>query len=235
VNRERAQSTVVGVALLLAITTVSLSLLTASAGTVVERQVATAAEDRATDAMRRALDPEGPSGRVAVGDGRFRTRTRSVRLTNDDGVVAEREVTALVYERGGRRVTYLAGGVVQGSGDAASLAVDPTIRTGEGVLLLSLSVPEVRRVPSRPNATGATTIERTDATHARSRFAGDEWGVAVETAAPGAWNDYFRAQNATTTRRDFDGDDVPSVVATFSGRREAYLVVHRVDLEVRDG
>jgi len=234
-NRERAQSTVVGVALLLAVTTVSLSLLTASAGTVVEEQVATATADRATDAVTGVLEPEGTTGRVAVGNGRFGERERTVRLVNDSGVVAARNVSALVYEQRDRRVTYLVGGAVRGAPDAATFAADPAIRTGDGALLLSVTDPEIRRGAPRRDASGAATIERTNATHARSRFPADEYGVAVETATPGPWDEYFRAANATTTRRDFDGDGVPSVVAAFPGQREAYLVVHRVRLEVRDG
>jgi hypothetical protein len=234
-SRGRAQSTVVGVALLLAITTVSLSLLTASAGTVVERQVATVTADRATEAVTGVLEPDGSSGRVAVGDGRFSERERTLRLVNDSGVVAAQNVSALVYEQHDRRVTYLGGGVVRGTPDAATFAADPTIQTGDGVLLLAVTDPEIRRESPRPNATGATTIERTNATHARSRFPAGEYGVAVETATPGPWDDYFRAQNATVTRQDFDGDGVPSVVAAFPGQRETYLVVHHVRVEVRDG
>jgi hypothetical protein len=37
------------------------------------------------------------------------------------------------------------------------------------------------------------------------------------------------------TRRDVDGDGVPSVVAQFPGDREGYLVVHDMHLEVNGG
>ncbi|MFB6155365.1 MAG: hypothetical protein ABEJ22_05670 [Haloferacaceae archaeon] len=233
---DRAISDVVGVALLLAITTVSLSVVTLGAGTVVEDHAASASADHVAEAMTDLLGPDGAAGRVAVGDGRLRARNRTVRVLNDTGVVAARNGSALVYGRGDRRVTFDAGAVVSADGDAAALVSEPSVRTGEGVLLVSVSLLSVSRPNVTANRTGSgeTVLERVGTTHSRLRLPPDNYTVAVETASPGALARYFDGENATATRRDFDGDGTASVVADFAGRREAYLVVHRVRVEVRD-
>jgi hypothetical protein len=230
----RAVSDVVGVALLLAITTVSLSLVTAGAGTVVEEHAAAASADRVADAMAETLGPDGAAGTVAVGSGRFGVRNRSVRVLDETGVVAVRHGDALVYERGERRVAFVAGAVVRGREDAATLTAEPSIRAGDGVLLVGLPMLSVTRPDAAANRTGAT-IRRAETTHSRRRFDAGGYAVAVETATPGALEAHFAGENATTARRDFDGDGVVSVVARFPGEREAYLVVHRVGAEVTDG
>jgi hypothetical protein len=78
------------------------------------------------------------------------------------------------------------------------------------------------------------TLE-TNVSHRRVDLGRGRFAVAVETATPEAFARHFREANATTTRQDFDGDGTPSVVARFPGRRQAYLVVHDLALEVADG
>jgi len=80
-------------------------------------------------------------------------------------------------------------------------------------------------------ATSTATL-RTNVTHERTALGTGEYGIAIETTTPAPLERWFREQNATVSRRDFDGDGVESVVARYPGRREGYLVVHDVHLEV---
>jgi hypothetical protein len=73
----------------------------------------------------------------------------------------------------------------------------------------------------------ATTVR-----HDRTAHGEGHYRVAVETATPGPFERWFTERGATVERRDIDGDGVESVVATFDGRRTAYLVVHHLNTEV---
>jgi hypothetical protein len=231
---SRAQSHVVGVALLLAITTVSMGALTAGVGTVIQGNAAAADADRVADSLA-SMEPSEATGverhEIAFGEGSLSVEARTVRLLDSDGVVASRRADALVFEAGDRRVTYLAGGVARGVGNASRLSEAPPIATGDGLLLVGLPV---------LNASGTTAVGgqsvtatlRTDTSHERRELGEGEYRLTVETATPGAWAAYFAEENASVERRTFAGDDHPSVVATFPGERTGYLVVHDARLEV---
>ncbi len=252
-STRRAQSTVVGVAVLLGITMVSLGVLTASIGAVVQENAASADAGRVAADMDTALAPvetTGPHrGRVSFTAGRLSTTDRTMRVLNDSGVVATERVDALVFESGRRRVAFDAGAVVRGDGDDAQFYTDPPIVSSQRVLVVGVARLDGGGGGSGPNGTGdhgetqrvsiggndATTVGlRTNVTHHRTALGRGHYRVAVETETPDAWESYFRRQGANTTRRDFDGDGIDSVVATCPGNRTAYLVVHDMHLEVRD-
>lgn len=233
---RRGQSHVVGVALLLAITTISLGVLTAGVGTVVQSNAAAADANRVADTFV-GLQPSKATGierhHLAFGEGSLQVVERTVRVLDSDGVVASHRADALVFESGDRRVTFLAGAVIRGGPDAARLTDRPPLSTADSLLVVGLPV---------LNASGSTTVTGSGATrltletntsHNRQSLGEGEYRVAVETATPAAWEAYFAALGADTTRREFDGDGVQSVVATFSGERTAYLVVHDTRLEVQ--
>jgi len=231
---RRAQSHVVGVALLLAITTVSMGALTAGVGQLVESNAAAADTDRIVDTLA-AIEPSKSTGvqrhDLAFGEGRLTIEPRTVRLLDGDGVVAEHRANALVFEAGDRRVTFLAGGVTRGSGNASVLDETPPIATGEGLLLVGVPVLDANDTLSI-GGRGVTATLRTETSHDRRALGTGEYRVAVETAAPGAWERYFAEENANVSRRTFDDDELPSVVAAFPGDRTGYLVVHETELEV---
>jgi hypothetical protein len=239
---DRAQSNVVGVALLLGITMVALGGLTASIGTVVDGHAAAADADRVASDLDDALDPvasTGPHrGSVRFTDGHLRTVSRDLRVVNasNGSVAARQRVGGLVYETGAHRVAFVAGGISRGVGTGSRFQTPPPVAASDRVLLFGAP----RLGPDAPNlsvggssATGVTL--RTNVSHARTRLGNTTYRVAVETRHPKAWADYFERQGATTTRRSFDDDGVDSVVATFPGDRRAYLVVHDLRLEVGDG
>lgn len=235
---SRAQSNVVGVAVLLGITVVALGALTASIGLAVDAGAGTADATRVADGMDRALRPVevtgGHVGTVRATDGTLRTVDRDVRVLNDSGTVARIEADALVYETDGQRVAFLAGAVVRGEGHAARLVSEPpVVATPDGEVLV-VGVAALGEDRTTVSFGGAPVHLRTNVTHERRTLGEDEYRLAVETATPAAWRSYFEEFGATVTSRDIDGDGVDSVVATFPDERTAYLVVHALHLEVGD-
>lgn len=208
--------------------------LTAGVGTIVESNAAAADADRVADSLA-AIDPSESTGverhELAFGEGSLTIEPRTVRLLDDGGVVASHRADALVFEAGDRRVTFLAGGVVRGAGNASLLAEAPPIATGEGLLLVGLPVLNASGTASVAGESVTATL-RTETSHERRELGTGEYRLAVETRTPGAWEHYFTAANASVSRRTFDGDEHASVVAAFPGERTGYLVIHDTELEV---
>lgn len=240
VDVDRAQAAVVGVALLLGMTVVGIGLLTAAAGTVVQDGVAAAESIRVADALDDALGPGVGADRtestVRIAGGTLRVENRTVRVLNASGVAWTAHAGAVVYETGGdagHTVEYVAGAVTSSRAGVGRMTAPPTVAPANGTLYVGVPV---------LNATGADAVSalgtsvavtvRTNATHEVRVLPTDRYRVAVETAAPGPWERHFAARNATTTRRDFDADGTPSVVAAFPGPRTVHLVVHDLRLEV---
>lgn len=233
---RRAQSHVVGVALLLAITTISLGVLTAGVGTVVQSNAAAADANRVADTFV-GLQPSKATGserhRLAFSEGSLQVVERTVRVLDGDGVLASHHADALVFESGDRRVTFLAGAVIRGGTDAAWLTERPPLSTADSLLVFGLPVLNASGTET-VSGSGATRLTlETNTSHDRQPLGEGHYRVAVETSTPGAWEAYFATVGAETTRQEFDEDGVPSVVARFPGERTGYLVVHDTRLEVR--
>lgn len=229
---SRAQSTPVGVAILLAVTVVSMSALTVAVGSVVE-EGATEAEARGVAAsMDAALDAErhGSHERtLTLHEGRLRTVERSVRILDGTRVAFERSAGGLVFAAGDRRVRHVAGATVRDTGTGAFLHTPPSLSVRDGTLFVG--VPTLDAPAVAVDGPGAVTL-RTNVTHDRRHLTGTGYAVAVETRTPAVWERWFDDMGATTTRRSFDGDDVPSVVARFPDVGEVYVFVHELHLEV---
>lgn len=222
----------------------SLGTLTAVVGTVVDDNAATADLDRVADDLDAAVQPVEATGRhegrVSFTDGEIRTTDRTLRLIRDGDVVATEPVDGLVYETGQYRILAVAGAIVRDHGGSASLYSDPPFSVSEGVVLVGAAVMsfDSHVSVSEPDATTVTIA--TDVSHDRRKLGegadgGDgEYGIAVETDTPDAWERYFERIGADDVeRRRYEGDDHESVVATFDGDRTGYFVVHELDLEVR--
>jgi hypothetical protein len=238
---RRAQANVVGVAVLIGLTMLSLGALTATVGTVVQQDAAAADAGRVAADLDGTLNPVADTGagrgRVSFTEGRLSVADRTLRVLNGSGVVARVEVDALVFESGGRRVVFLGGAVTRGEGNGSRLYAPPPVASSRRTLLVGAGRLNASGPDSGSLAASAPTSValRTNVTHRRRALGNGTYRVAVETAAPGAWVEHFGRANATVSRRDFDGDGTPSVVADYPGRRVAYLVVHDMRLEVRRG
>ena len=235
---DRAQSHVVGVAILLSMTLLAIAGITAGLGAVVDDSAANADAERVASDLDATLQPVETTGvhrgTVRFGDGDLRTVERDLRVLNDSGVVRAVDVDALVYEVGDRRVAFQAGAIVQGTGEGASLARRPPIVAAPNAGNLIVGAP---RLGGEVTASGRTERTlRTNVSHERTALGEGRYRVAVETTTPAAWVAAFETRNATVvaTDRDLDGDGVGSVVARFPGRRTAYLVVHEMRLEAED-
>lgn len=235
---DRAQSAVVGVALLLAMTVVGIGALTAAAGTALQDGVAASESARVADALDDSLDPANADrgeSTVEIAGGALRVEDRTVRILNDADTVWAADAGAVVYETGdgSRRVAYHAGAVTTSHAGVGRMDAPPSVAPANGTLYVGVPV---------LNATGSDAVSalgtsadvtfRTNATHEARTLPENRYRVAVETPTPGPWERHFADRGATTTRRDFDGDGTESVVAAFPGRRSVRLVVHDLRLEV---
>uniref|UniRef100_UPI003743A31E DUF7289 family protein n=1 Tax=Halorussus rarus TaxID=660515 RepID=UPI003743A31E len=225
---------------------VALGSLTAGIGTVVEENAAAADSARVAADFDAALDPVAATGvhrgRVSFTEGQLRTVERDLRVLNETGVVRRIRVDALVFTAGDRRVAFLAGAVVRGPPDNARLRTAPPVtasRGGGGASggdqpgVLVVGAPKLNGSAAVSATGGGSVVLRTSVSHHRTALGNGTYRVAVETATPEAWRRHFERRNATATTRDFDGDGVTSVVASYPGERVAYLVVHDMRLEVR--
>lgn len=224
---------------MLGLTVAALGALTAGVGTVLESQAAAADADRVASDLDAALDERAHgyhSGRVRFSEGSLSTVDRTVRVVRNGSVVGEVDAGGLVFESGDRRAAYVAGAVVRGRGGGAWLTEAPSVTGSERNGVVVVGVPRLGAGEVGVGGTGGTaaTLE-TNVTHSRLDLGRGEFGVAIETATPDALARHFREANATVSRRDFDGDGTPSVVARYPGRRQGYLVVHDLALEVGNG
>lgn len=232
---ERGQSGVVGVALLVGIAVVSMGALTVGIGVVIDSSAAEADAERVASDLDAAIEPvaaTGPQrGTVTFGEGRLRPVERTLTVRADGSAVATVDVGALVYESGDRRVAFHAGAVVRGAGEAAWMRTAPPLTVDDDVLVVSAA-----RLGDNASAVsgtgGVTATVETDVSHSRRDLGVATFTLEVETAAPGAWARALRRRGATV---DVDPGDPPTVVATFEGDRQGYLVVHDLDAEVGGG
>lgn len=232
---NRGQSNVVGVALLLAVAVVSMGTLTAAVGVVVDSSASEADAERVASDLEAAFEPVAATGHrrgeVTFGEGRIFPVERRLEVRADGRPVERVDVDALVFESGDRRVVYHAGAVVRGGRGNAWIETPPPITVDEGVLVVG--APRLGDdVGSVGGTRGVTATVATDVDHERRHLGEATFSLAVETAAPGAWERWFRERGATVDR---EAGAVPTVVATFEGERTGYLVVHDLRAEVRGG
>jgi len=223
----RAQSSVVGVALLLALTVASMAVLTVGVGSVIDGAATGAQADRVADRFVTLLPGGHPAGarsgslRLAGGD--LATLDRQVRVLAGGSVVLERDADALVYRVGDRRVAALAGTVVTGPPGAATFVRDPQLSVAAAVTYLA--VPVVTTTPDRAVTSPVTLAVDVEATATRTTLSPARYRVAIETATPGPWRRWFADRGLETVTRDLDGDGVDSVVATLPATRLEVVVI----------
>jgi hypothetical protein len=231
-NVARGQANVIGVALLLGIAVVSMGALTAAVGTVVESTAAEADAERVASDLDSALQPVATTGprrdTVTFSSGRLAPVDRTLEVRADGTIVERLAVDALVFESGDRRVAFHAGAIVRGEDGAGWLATEPPVTVGEDVIIVGAARlgDSVGTVAGRG---GVTTSIESDVAHDRRDLGTATFSVAIETAAPNAWERAFREQGATVDR---EPGTPPTVVATFEGDRQGYLIIHDLNAEV---
>lgn len=236
----RAQSHVVGVALMLGLAVVALGSLTAGIGMIVDTQVSNADADRVADDLETALEGVERTGvhshPVRFTEGGLATSERTLRVLENGTVVERHGIGAVSFEGGDEHVTFVAGAVVRGTGENAWLTAEPPITSSRRNSVLVVGVPVVGGGHTTVAGQGGVRATlRTDVEHAASELGTGEYSVAIETAAPGAFERYFERLGAETERRTFGDDQFGSVVARFPGERDGYLVRHELNLEIQHG
>lgn len=236
----RAQSHVVGIVLLLGITTIALGGLSTVVGGIIDGQTATADERRVANALDsefRPVEETGPN-RVDVqfSEGRLATVERELRVLNNSSIRREIDIGGLVYSSGSNRVGFVGGAITQGNPGSAWLVRGPPVTvTRDNDTLLVGAVMLGERGAAVSGSGGVTARLRTNVTHERTTLPGADYRIAIETATPGPLVRHLRDRGLSTTTRDIDGDGVPSVVASVAGRQELTLVRHRTNTEVAGG
>jgi len=229
----RAQSNVVGVVLLVGITTVALGLVAASAGQVVDSGAERADAARVADELADLVQPVRATGaredRVVLGSGTLERAARDLRVLDGDEVLAERAVGALRYRRGGTTVTLLSGALLR-TGTGATVRRPPPVRAANGLLVVNAAV--LAGDPAYGGGRSGAVPLRVTVSHARTELGGSDFGVALETAAPDALAASFERRGFDVSRRDRDGDGVVSVVARAPNATEAILFTHTVEVTV---
>lgn len=236
----RAQSHVVGVALMLGLAVLALGTLTVGVGSLVDSQTASADAQRMADGLDRAVVGAERTGyhshEISFAEGTLSTAERTLRVLENGTTIAEHEVDALVFENSEYRVTAVAGAVVRDRGTSASLYAPPSVAHSERNEIFVVGAPVLNADRGSVGSQGGVTRRiETNVSHDRQDLGNGEFAIAIETETPEPFERYFEEQNATVDRREFAGDEKTSVVGTFPGTRQGYLVVHDLQLEVSHG
>lgn len=236
----RAQSHVVGVALMLGLAVTAIGALTVGVGTVLDTQASNADANRVAQDLDDAVQGVERTGhhshRVSFAEGSLGTAERTLRLIKNGSVLQRHRIDAVVFESGDRRVRALAGAVVRGQRGNAWFVSEPPIAGSERNSVLVVGAPVLGSNHTAVSGTGGvTTTLRTNVSHTRYDLGTGTFAVAIETATPGPFERHFEHENATVHRQRFPGDDFESVVARYPGQRQGYLVVHELRLEVSHG
>lgn len=234
---KRGQSHVVGVVLLLGITTMALGGLAAVVGGIVDGQTANADATRVANTLDDGLRPIERAGHdelsVQFTAGRLYTVERQVRILNTTGVERELDTGGLVYTSGSNRVGFVGGAVVRGRpGNAWTLRGPPLTATRDNSTLVVGAVAVGEQGASVGGKGGVTARLRTNVTHVHQTLPEKNYRLAFETATPDPMARGLRSHGFDTTVSDLDGDGVPSVVAGVEGQQEIELVVHTMHLEM---
>ncbi|MEF8821650.1 MAG: type IV pilin [Halovenus sp.] len=237
---SRAQSHVVGVALMLGLAVVALGSLTVGVGTFVDSQAASADAQRMADGLDRAVQGTERTGfhshSVSFSDGTLRTTDRTLRVLENNSIIQSYEIEALVYENDEFRITAVAGAVLRDSGHSSSLVSGPSVTSSRRNGVLVVGVPRLNASHTSVGGQGTITNSiETNVSHERFALGTGEYAVAIETATPAPFERYFEERDGTTRRRSFGGDEHESVVVTFPTNRQGYVVVHDLNLEVTNG
>jgi len=226
-SRDRGQTAVVGVAILLGITVLAVAGLSATAGSIVEEGAASAAATRVADDLETALGPTpGPrETTVELGAGSLRVVNRSVWILDGDGVVWAGHAGAVVYADGGHRVTGFAGAVVRRDDRGSRLVAPSRLAAANGTLYLG--VPVLNASGADGVATGGHRLDltlRTDARAERVDLPRGEWPALLLRYAVRRENPHVEF---------FDSHYWGYATATFT-RDDATFTAYSVDKSARE-
>ncbi|WP_330631336.1 DUF7289 family protein [Halocatena halophila] len=227
---SRGQSHVVGVALLLAITIISMSVLTMSVGTLIDAGQSRDEHERVGTALERLNDPSSPDRTSLTATiGTISTAPREITVSTSTGADYRFETTAIVYTNGHHRVSTLCGAVISGQPGNAWFRSTPRVFSPESasvrlIRLTAISTSGFDRLQ------GAHTFnrQRSRTHHSHDTLTGS---LSIETATPGPFERFFRARGYAPSREDPDSDGIPSVSVSFTQKRRTILMIRNITVE----
>lgn len=236
-STRRGQSAIIGVALLLTITVVSVGLLTAGTGILVDEAAQEADIERIGEAFTSGYRPATLEGSTTMAlsltGGKLVTAPRAITISRYGDIVTRVQTLALKYERSGRSVTVHGGGVLQDRADGATFIRDPNVITrfgGDGDRVLTIALVVLSgNVDERVEDPRRVRLEF-EATHERRALGAGRYTVRVETATPGAWVRYFEEAGAEVRLQEGTDDEVDVVIADLGRVTEARLILHHVEV-----
>ncbi|WP_396610556.1 hypothetical protein ACH9L7_09920 [Haloferax sp. S1W] len=236
-DEDRAQSNIVGVALLLGIGVVAIGLVTASVGGLVDAQRTSADAGAAADGFESLRDgtfaSEDGVYPLRVTDGDLVRVNRTVRIIADSGANRTYDADGYVATFGSHRVAFVGGTVARGTGENAQLVTPAPLSSAGDATFLPLPVLNASSTDGGGLDAGSALHTRT--TRGVADLPTDTYTVAVETAVPAAWERAYEQRGFEPTRTDFDGDGVPSVAVTLPADQTLTLVRYDLTVEVRRG
>lgn len=190
----RAQSAVIGVALLMVITVVSIGVLTAGTGVLVDEAGRNADVQRVTDRLLEGYEPRtllgGSTISLPVTGGTLETVPRTIEIRRAGSPVEIFETAGIRYRRAGHSVTAVGQAILRDRGGRARFIREPRlVRVFEsgGKRVLSISVVLVEDTLDHTVHRAGEQRLTVMATHERRMLEPGRYAIALETTAPEAW------------------------------------------------
>lgn len=236
-SQTRGQSAIIGVALLLALTIVSVGVLTAGTGILVDEAAQGADAQRLADRLITAYNPTTLEGTTTLSlsltGGQIKTAPRRITIRRFGDIVATFETQSLRFQRGDHYVSVLGQAVVRGQAGRARFVRDPgmvsVFGTGED-RTLSLSIVTLAGPLDQTVMEGESLQLAFQASHERRDPGAGRYTISIETATPDPWVEYFE-DSAVSVRVIGEPESQTQVVIAELGRvSRARLIVHHVEL-----
>lgn len=234
----RGQSAVIGVALLLGLTIVSVGVLTAGTGMLVDEAAQGADANRVADRWATAYNPTTLEGTttlsIALTGGQFTTKERRITVRRFGDVVGTFETNVLVFEEGDHQVTVIGQAVVRGQAGRARFVRNPSLVTvfgSEDDRTLSISIVALSgQVDKGVRSQTPLRLQLTGSHERRDPGAG-RYTISIETATPKIWVDYLADLARSVRIVGDDSSQTKLVVAELGQVSRARLIIHRVEVE----
>jgi hypothetical protein len=234
----RGQSAIIGVALLLGLTIVSVGVLTAGTGILVDEAAKGADAKRVADRMATAYNPSTLEGSatlsLALTGGQVSTAERRITVRRFGDVVAAFDTNVLQFEEGNHQVTVIGQAIVRGQAGRARFVRTPRLVTlfgSDGDRTLSISIVALAGRIDQTVTNQEPLRLHLNGSHDRRNPGAGRYTISIETATPGIWQDYLTDIARSVRIVGDDSSGTKLVVAELGRVSRARLIVHRVEVE----
>lgn len=236
-GRTRGQSAIIGVALLLGLTIVSVGVLTAGTGILVDEAAQGADAQRVADRLATAYNPSTLEGAttlsLALTGGQLTTEERRITLRRSGDVVATVDTRALRFARGDHHVSVLGQAIIRGQADRARFVRDPglvTVFGAEDDRTLSVSITSLSGQVDESMSQQTSLRLRLHGSHERRDPGAGRYSISIETATPELWEAYLADIAVSVRIEGADTSQTKVVVAELGRVSRARLIIHQVEI-----